>query len=650
MVSGPPQAGEDDRGEVTPPPPTSAETLTSREDRVRAELLGELRRRLRAAQNRFAEKLGVPPRDREAIIADMLGRQFEDRVSYWLRLSLSLGIATFGLALDSTGVVIGAMLISPLMDPIVGLGMGLAVGSPYLTLRSSVRLGTSLFVVVAAAALLTLMLPFHTITREIAARTSPTLVDLSIAGLCALAAGFTTVRRSSDTVSAAAGTAIGIALVPPLCVVGYGLGIASGRVAGGATLLFTANLSAIVFFSVFLFVLLGFDAVEINRLESSHVQTTTRVAKIAARLRRVFGAKYGPLLRFLMPVALVAAVFVPLRSALGEVAWKVQVQGEVDRVISEVCPPESSVRTAVTVDSHRVAVRLIIVGSAAHASRVEQSLRERIAAAAGVVPTVQVVAVPDHLALESVAPVEVAEPDRTPIIVAPVPEPPPPPAPPDVDAVVTDIDTALSARWPETGGRLLGWSLRPASTGDPILEVRHTGAALGPVAEALLGSTLADAIGRPVVVRARAIPIGRQEAAPGDLGGWLPHLAAALATVGDVPQVRACVWRGPHNRTPRGPDGAADPDALPVPDPSAIAAEALLSHAPTERVEIASGSHWAVELTTGTCPAPAPKPASDPSSVADPVADPARQPAAPSPTEPTAPLPAEPAVADPEAP
>ena len=91
-----------------------------------------------------------------------------------------------------------------------------------LVLRAALRVVLSVLLVVTGAALLVLALPFHEITSEIATRVAPTALDLLVAVFCALTAAYTTVRPGSDTTAAAAGTAIGIALVPPLCTVGFG--------------------------------------------------------------------------------------------------------------------------------------------------------------------------------------------------------------------------------------------------------------------------------------------------------------------------------------------------------------------------------------------------------------------------------------------
>jgi uncharacterized hydrophobic protein (TIGR00271 family) len=116
------------------------------------------------------------------------------------------------------------MLVAPLMGPIVGLSMGLATGSPFLVLRSAGRVSFSVLVAVGGAALITLLLPFHELNPEISARASPTVLDLITAGFCALAGVYASVRPGSDRTTTAAGTAISVSLVPPLCARGYGIG------------------------------------------------------------------------------------------------------------------------------------------------------------------------------------------------------------------------------------------------------------------------------------------------------------------------------------------------------------------------------------------------------------------------------------------
>ena len=294
-------------------------------------------RGVRSLQDGLLRALGFNVDDRTKLVADMLERGPNDTVSYWLQLGVSIGIATLGLVVGSAAVIIGAMLVAPLMGPIIALAMGLAAGSPFLVLRSASRIVLSVVVSIGGAALITVMLPFHEVNAEIAARTSPTALDLLTAGFCALAGVYASLRPGSDTATTAAGTSIGISLVPPLCASGYGLGTGLWSVAGGAALLFLTNLVAILFVGTLSFVAAGFNRVNAVALERDELSKSRRAivaAAIARRLAGLFESKAGPALRFIMPLVLLAAVYVPLRRALDEVAWQVRVRAAVHESIA----------------------------------------------------------------------------------------------------------------------------------------------------------------------------------------------------------------------------------------------------------------------------------------------------------------------------
>ncbi|HVY45877.1 MAG TPA: DUF389 domain-containing protein, partial [Minicystis sp.] len=309
-------------------------------------------RSARGMRERIARRFGVDDGLREACLRGMLTSHRKDVASYWFQLAIATGIATLGLVLGSSAVVIGAMLISPLMSPLVSFGMGLAVGSGVLTLRALARTLLSVAFVVIVATTITTLLPFHEVTTEISARTSPTALDLFVAALCALMAAYTAIRPGSETASTGAGAAIGIALVPPLCVAGWGLGTGRFDVAKGSALLFTANLSAIFLLTVLSFRALAFGRVDVAQIErDAHEQQPRGVAgRLAGVLRRIFGSSYGALIRWGVPLALAAVVFVPLRRALELVTWQVRVRGEVGAIVDATLPPSRSVSSRVHID------------------------------------------------------------------------------------------------------------------------------------------------------------------------------------------------------------------------------------------------------------------------------------------------------------
>lgn len=175
--------------------------------------------------------------DHEAVMA----RIIEDSgwsPRYAFMVMMSAGIAVLGLLLSSPAVVIGAMLISPLMSPILGLGFSLALFD-FGEMRRSL---TALAVGATAAVLFTAMLvafsPLQAPTSEIIARTRPNLFDLAVALFAALAGTFAIIRGRGDTI---VGVAIATALMPPLAVVGYGLATWNMPVLGGAFALFVTN-------------------------------------------------------------------------------------------------------------------------------------------------------------------------------------------------------------------------------------------------------------------------------------------------------------------------------------------------------------------------------------------------------------------------
>ena len=161
---------------------------------------------------------------------------------YMFMIAMSGGIAILGLLLSSPAVVIGAMLLSPLMGPIIGLGFALAVGD-YGWLRQSAKsLAYGTIIAVALCALIVVMSPIQTVTSEIAARTRPNLFDLLVALFSALAGAYAMIRGREGTI---VGVAIATALMPPLAVVGFGLATWNWTVFSGALMLYITNLLTI---------------------------------------------------------------------------------------------------------------------------------------------------------------------------------------------------------------------------------------------------------------------------------------------------------------------------------------------------------------------------------------------------------------------
>jgi len=493
-------------------------------------------------QNRLLRLLGGRVSERAKLVSSMLKRDSSETTGYWLQLLVAVGIATLGLVIGSTAVVIGAMLIAPLMEPILALAMALAAGSPFLVLRSSSRIVASIVAGVGGAALITLLVPFHELNVEIAARASPTVLDLLTACFCALAGVYSALHPGATVAATAAGTAIGVALVPPLCVCGYGLGTWDRNIAGGAALLFLTNLVAIVVVGSVAFLAAGFNRVDVVGLEAAELsregQANTLGRRLGARLSTLFASRWGPVLRFLMPFVLLAGVFVPLRRALDEVAWQVRVRQQVTAAIA--AEPLRVVESRVRVERQSVDVVLVALADMDQAEKAKDRLDDEVRRIAGVVPRVEVLAVPDAEAFEGLrAAMGSGTPREAQVVVAP---PPPPPDPAtQIDAVRARVREALAPFWPEnTAGPALSIELR--ATEPRELRIVHLGEPLGPAARESVQRSVEQALECEVRVIDVAIP-GAPLTRDGDDGdlGFVAALASGLRAAEGIPELRVCV-------------------------------------------------------------------------------------------------------------
>ena len=142
---------------------------------------------------------------------------------FFFMLVLSSAIETFGLLSNSAPAIIGAMIIAPLMAPILGLSYGIVVFDRQQIIRSAVTVVLGAFVVVLFAYLSTAFIGLGIAGSEILSRTVPTLLDLGVAMAAGAAAAFAYSRKSIT--NSIAGVAIAVALVPPLAATGVGLAL-----------------------------------------------------------------------------------------------------------------------------------------------------------------------------------------------------------------------------------------------------------------------------------------------------------------------------------------------------------------------------------------------------------------------------------------
>ena len=232
-------------------------------------------------------------------VSDGLFFEEPDRVAkltaWWVMLLLSVAIATFGIMQDSTAVVIGAMLIAPLMTPILGASAGIVNAWRRRIIDSFGLVVAGVGAAIALAFIIGQWIPVIVpidVNSQVVSRTSPNVVDMLIALAAGAAGAYANVdRRVSASI---AGVAIAVALVPPLGVAG--LTLEAGQVADafGAFLLFLTNFVSIVLAATVVFFLTGyapFQELKENRAEVGPILRTVVIAALIIMVPLFFTAE-----------------------------------------------------------------------------------------------------------------------------------------------------------------------------------------------------------------------------------------------------------------------------------------------------------------------------------------------------------------------
>ena len=251
---------------------------------------------------------------------------------YAFMILMSAGIAVLGLLISSPAVVIGAMLISPLMNPILGFGFSLATFDFAETRRSLAALAIGAALAVAFTWLIVVLSPLKESTVEILSRTRPNLFDLLIALFAALAGAYAIIKGQGEMI---VGVAIATALMPPLAVVGYGLATWNLPVFGGALALFVTNFVTIALAATVMARLYGFGSSLSGR--QGWIQTV-------------------------LLIAVFVGLAIPLGISLSHIAEEAVTVAEVRGFLSDRFGAASRItQLAVDFDAEPLAVRAVIV-------------------------------------------------------------------------------------------------------------------------------------------------------------------------------------------------------------------------------------------------------------------------------------------------
>lgn len=200
---------------------------------------------------------GSQPEQLQQLQTDLLAESTLDS-AYIILIVSSCAIATLGLLSNSAAVIIGAMIIAPLMLPIRGLAFGALQADISLFRKGVIAVAVGTLLAVAIAFILGLLVGLPSYGSEILARSRPTLLDL---GIAVAAGGISSYAKVETKISTSlAGTAIAVALMPPICVIGLGLAQGNWSLSFGATLLYLTNLLGIALSCMVTFLVAGYTS------------------------------------------------------------------------------------------------------------------------------------------------------------------------------------------------------------------------------------------------------------------------------------------------------------------------------------------------------------------------------------------------------
>lgn len=279
----------------------------------------------------------------------------QKKVGFWVLLILSTTIATLGILADSTAVVIGAMLVAPLMTPILAVSAGIVngwvkrVSVAFATVAGGVVVSVSVAFIVATWA--PQLIPPST-NSQVLSRISPTLIDMMIAVAAGAAGAYATIdRRVSSSIT---GVAIAVALVPPLGVVGVMLHDGSYSDASGAFLLFLTNLVGIILMASVVFVVGGLAPIEQIRENREKMKTVVLTVLLGAMI-----------------------IIVPLAFTSEGIIVSASRQGNAQTITAAWLEPVETLRLArVTVSGNSVSVLVTGQGALPAVLELEESLEE----------------------------------------------------------------------------------------------------------------------------------------------------------------------------------------------------------------------------------------------------------------------------------
>ncbi|TGK11875.1 DUF389 domain-containing protein [Leptospira fletcheri] len=260
-------------------------------------------------------------------------------VRYWVILTASSGIATIGILIGSPLILGCAMILSPLLKPVIGIGAGFAVGDVYLSIKSLLNLFLSSILTILVAILLSKMAPVRELSPEVLSRVSPGGFYLIISAFCGPLIVISGFGSAKEHYRVGIGTVLGVSLLPPLCI--FGLAVERSLrwdIQQGLLLSFLANLSLIVVTSAACFYIIfeKYDIPNLIHLLSSHRQKNEHLYQFVSdfRIWQKFESRFSLENRIMFPSLLIFLFSVPIFSSFFLLKQKSNIREFIDSKLS----------------------------------------------------------------------------------------------------------------------------------------------------------------------------------------------------------------------------------------------------------------------------------------------------------------------------
>ena len=335
--------------------------------------------------NSMSKIFGIRPGDREYRYVAAIKVSSLAQPQFWGQIFLASVLTILGLVLNQSAIIIGAALIVPIAWPVIAAGLTLAVGDVYFFLKLMLKLILVAVLTVALSACISGLLPFNAVTAEIASRTKPTILDFLVAFFAGMvgAAMLFSKRRMLQYLP---GAVLAITLLPPLAVMGFGLGSNFNiDIFRGGAVLFTSNFFAAILGASLVYAIVGMPAVAGLEaiLDWKQRELDEPIVKLIferLRLKRIVGTTGSVRSRLVVSAVFLLALVIPLQMAFNQLSLEFRARqaiSEVERMFE--LPGRSAIINSVSsIGEETIAVRIQVATNAFFTSSDIRRFEERV--------------------------------------------------------------------------------------------------------------------------------------------------------------------------------------------------------------------------------------------------------------------------------